>query len=159
MVSDIAFPGDPRLLVPDQGAVFIFCSKAGRKQWVTVRCPIAMGLLRRLSRGRRPSDYLFPDLRTSMLSRFRQAQVGIGLKKAPFVIHSLRHGGASYDYIRGLPITRIILRGRWGGLKVSRQYIQESQALVLELHIPRRARRAVKLYAHSDEVVKFYLDL
>lgn len=157
-VSDVSFPGDPRLQVPGLGAVFIFNTKAGRKQWVPVRCPLAIGLLRALVWGRRPSDFLFGPDRHGLLAGFRFGQrcLGIGGR---FVMHSLRHGGASYDFIRGVPMDKIIIRGRWSGLAVTRRYIQESQALVLELSVPQAALAKVKLYTESEAVTRRWLGL
>ena len=74
-------------------------------------------------------------------------------------MHSLRHGGASYDLIRGVPMDKIIIRGRWSGLAVTRRYIQESQALVLELSVPQAALAKVKLYTESEAVTRRWLGL
>lgn len=157
-VSDIAFPGDPRLQVPGLGAVFIFSSKAGRKQWVPIRCILAIGLLRFLVRGRHPRDFLFGAARNDLLAVFRFGQRCLGIGEQ-FVMHSLRHGGASYDFIRGVPMNKIILRGRWSGLAVTRRYIQESQALVLELSVSRAALTRVELYTESETVTRRWLGL
>jgi len=74
-------------------------------------------------------------------------------------MHSLRHGGASYDFIRGVPMDKIIIRGRWSGLAVTRRYIQESQALVLELSVPQAVLAKVKLYTESEAVTRRWLGL
>ena len=47
-----AVPGDPPLQDAQHGSVHIFDQKAKRKQWVAIRCRLALGLLRRLVRRR-----------------------------------------------------------------------------------------------------------
>ena len=145
-VVDIAFPGDPRVQVDGVGSVFIFSTKAGRKQWVAIRCPLAMGLLRKLVTGRSGRSFLFGHSRFSLLDLFKRSQLWLGLRSAPFVMHSLRHGGASFDFINGMDIDKIIIRGRWSGLKVTRRYIQESQALVLAMALPQVALSRLSVY-------------
>jgi hypothetical protein len=54
---------------------------------------------------------------------------------------------------------KIIIRGRWSGLAVTRRYIQESQALVLELSVPQAALAKVKLYTESEAVTRRWLGL
>ena len=48
-----------------------------------------------------------------------------------FVPHSLRHGGASVDYISlgARRIEEILFRGRWASMQSTRHYIQQWPAL------------------------------
>ena len=158
-VSDIAFPGDPRLMVRSLAAVFLFSTKAGRKQWVSIRCALAVACLRRLVARRRPSDFLFGSYASCLLEGFKLAQETLGFHPPRFVMHSLRHGGASYDFLRGHSLDQIVLRGRWSGLPITRRYIQESQALTLEMDIPRSVQRKIEYFVPSDAVVRKWLGL
>ena len=152
-VRDIAFPGDPRLLVSGMAAVYIFTTKAGRKQWVQIRCQFAVAMLRKVCASRPRDSFLFGESRSVLLDLFRDAQLWLGLPSAVYVIHSLRHGGASYDFIAGvLSIDKVIIRGRWAGLPITRRYIQESQALVLALDMPPIVRRKIQWYLKSIEL-------
>ena len=45
-----------------------------------------------------------------------------------------------------MDIDKIIIRGRWSGLKVTRRYIQESQALVLAMALPQVALSRLSVY-------------
>ena len=54
-VRDVAFDGDPRLLLRGGragAAILLRSTKAGRDQWVTVRDPCVVALLRELVTGR-----------------------------------------------------------------------------------------------------------
>ena len=70
--------------------------------------------------------FLTPALRILLLDLFWDFQ-------RPFiVIHSFRHGGATHDHlVAEHSLTYILNRGRWSGLKVTKRYIQEGQALLL----------------------------
>ena len=51
-----------------------------------------------------------------------------------FVPHSLRHGGASCDYMAmgAVRLEDILHRGRWATIKSTRHYIQQGPALMAE---------------------------
>ena len=88
-----------------------------------------------------------------LITHYKAAQRRLGLTHAPFVRHSLRHGGATYDYGMGnLTIEDIMQRGRWAGLKATKRYIQEGQAFLQSLKFPtalkaRLARRPTDIEA------------
>ena len=82
--------------------------------------------------------------RSELLERFRWAQDQLGLE-TPFVVHSLRHGGATHDHSHGcLTIEEIMLRGRWSGLRVTKRYIQDAQALLMMGRVPSAVRHRVE---------------
>lgn len=51
-------------------------------------------------------------------------------------MHSLRHGGATHDFIRGMTIEWIMFRGRWASSKSARHYIQSGRAVMLSTAVP-----------------------
>jgi integrase len=137
---DVAFPGDARLMVARKGAVYLRKPKSGRPQFVQIRDPLAVRMLRRLSEGQgsvsgRHSVFELTNAR--LLRVFKQAQVRLGFQRALFVIHSVRHGSATHDFLHKiLDMNGVMHRGRWAGLPCTRIYIQESQAAVLGASFP-----------------------
>ena len=79
---------------------------------------------------------------------FYDAQVRLGWAGAdggvPFVPHSLRHGGASCDYLfnGARYLEDILFRGRWGSMQSTRHYIQQGPALMaaVSTRVPRWQR-------------------
>jgi hypothetical protein len=41
--------------------------------------------------------------------------------------HSLRHGGATHDYLKGMPFDDVMVRGRWAVTKSAVHYIQQGR--------------------------------
>ena len=98
-------------------------------------------LLNRVPEGR--DQFLFPS--TSQFRRcFKQACSYLGLSPA-YVPHSLRHGGATHDHLRGLTVEDILRLGRWASTKSARHYIQSGRALLLTMEIPHVAEMAALL--------------
>jgi integrase len=142
-VSDIALEGDVRSV--GGPALTLRFTKSGRPQHVAIRCQIALCLLPRIMKGRGGDTSLFGLKNDRLLSIFKRVQCSLGLDRHLFVVHSLRHGGATHDHVnKVLEMNDIMLRGRWSGLTVTRRYIQDAQALVLMKNLPERVVASVK---------------
>ena len=129
-VRDVSFVGNFAVLL-------LLDPKSGREQPVTTSSPFVIRCLRRLVRDRPDSDFLFGKHRRDLLPLFRQSQLWVGYSCPIFVIHSLRHGGATHDYVYSLrDLNGIMVHGRWAGLPVTRTYIHESQVLILQARAP-----------------------
>jgi hypothetical protein len=63
----------------------------------------------------------------------QQQSLGLDI---PYVPHSLRHGGATFDFMNGHSITDIMARGRWAATKSALRYIQEGRQLLMMNSIP-----------------------
>jgi hypothetical protein len=149
--GDVAFQGDPRLIVPGKGAVFLRKPKSGRPQWVEIRDVLVVDLLRVVVADCQHSTTLFGLSSASFLRLFVKAQVKLGLHDAPFRVHSCRHGGATHDFLtKALGLPEIMRRGRWSGMKTTLIYVQESQARVLSLRVSSSTRaRVAKFNKHA----------
>jgi len=53
-----------------------------------------------------------------------------------WVPHSIRHGAATYDFIRGVPFADIKARGRWTNDKVVHVYLQSGEIALNRLRLP-----------------------
>ena len=132
-VQDIALEGDPRILVPEGRALILLREpKAGRDQWVSVRDPCVIVMLRWIIKGRPPRHFIFSPIRDVMLPLLARAQGEMGYASPIFVMHSLRHGGACYDFLSSrCSFEQIKIRGRWSDFGITKRYLQESQARLL----------------------------
>ena len=133
--------------------------KTGNNQSVTVKRPVVQSLLFQWvnyvrARSGHERGRLFPDPMT-FRRLFAEAQdrlgwAGRGTSNAYFVPHSLRHGGASCDFIYSKrTLEEILLRGRWVSVMSTRRYIQQGPALMAEAmaEVPQWQREYGRLIA------------
>ena len=110
-------------------------TKTGVNQSVPVKDSVVEVLveyyLREYRHGSHPSSSLF-GLTTHQYRRaFHLACHSLGLAQFGFTPHSLRHGGATRDFLRERPLEEIILRGRWASSTSVRRYIQSGRMLLI----------------------------
>jgi integrase len=136
-VSDVAFPSDARL----GSASSISClrlrsTKTGANQWVEIRDPDVIVLLRHVVDGKRADDSVFGLSQREYRAIFHAAREALGLLAIPHVPHSCRHGGATRDFMLHGQLEAVLLRGRWKSTDSARTYVQSAQALLLAVDIP-----------------------
>lgn len=138
-LSDVADVGDCRMGSGFRGmALRLSKTKTGSNQWVTVRNPDVVFLVRqRLGsmRSRRRNARLFPFAAGTFRKHFKAACADLELSK-DYVPHSLRHGGATHDHLRGMTVEDIARHGRWASTKSARHYIQSGRAMLLTTSVP-----------------------
>lgn len=81
-------------------------------------------------------DRLFQFTANQFRTRFKPACANLGLS-SDYVPHSLRHGGATTDYMLGVPVADIKVRGRWRVLQTGEHYLQVGKALMASTRVPR----------------------
>ena len=137
--SDVADTGDRRLGSGHRGmALRLRKTKTGTNQWVTVRNPDVIALVRHRLQSmvsRRRNARLFPFAASTFRKHFKAACADLGLSK-DYVPHSLRHGGATHDHQLGMTVEDIARHGRWASTKSARHYIQSGRALLLINSVP-----------------------
>lgn len=143
---DVVLPGDSGLEDDVLPFVRLRRTKTGAEQSVSVRDPAVIRLLAVLCRHTADDDLLFPFsqrwLRTWFQFCLQQLQL-----HGDFGLHSLRHGGATRDYMRGAPVEEILFRGRWASTKTTRRYVQCTRARLLDQRLPRVLASAAKAAA------------
>ena len=102
---------------------------------VEVRCPQVKRLILQLKRITKPGERLFPWSRSTHLKWFKKACADLRLS-SDYVHHSLRHGGATRDYLEGMTIGDVMVRGRWAANKSAVHYIQQGRQLLMLHEIP-----------------------
>jgi integrase len=131
-VDDDARLGAPGVLLP------VLClrrTKTGVNQSVRVRDVRVATLLSGITDHTDSRSLLFPFTPVSFRLLLRRACSHLGLS-APYVPHSLRHGGATYMYRSGVPVDDIMHRGRWTSSKSVKRYIQDGEARLLRVSVP-----------------------
>jgi integrase len=138
--QDVSLPGDRRLgsvgMDPNSGHLRLRQTKTGTEQAVQIFDSSVLHLLAVICKSKKPSDRVFAFSSASLRNWFQAACRRLGLQQCGYVLHSLRHGGATRDFLRGVPIGDILSRGRWESNKTSRRYIQSGKALLLAVTIP-----------------------
>jgi len=136
--GDVADQGDPRVGAHFSGmALRLRQTKTGPNQWVILRSPSVVRMLRMHLRSSRlsPTASLFGVSSDVYRRRFKKVCAQLGLSDS-YVPHSLRHGGATALFLEGVGIEDIMLRGRWSSNKSARRYIQAGPSLLLQQQVP-----------------------
>jgi hypothetical protein len=60
----------------------------------------------------------------------------LGVGSIGFTPHSLRHGGATADFLRGLAVADIQFRGRWKCFESLFRYLQQAESLSIQQRLP-----------------------
>lgn len=146
--EDIAIGDDPRLGGADRNRVHIRLrhTKTGKNKGVEVWDAGVKHMLAMLVTLTPPGQRLFPFTASSYRTLLRSACATLGLS-TDYVPHSLRHGGATRDFLRGVPIADICVRGRWAHTKSAVGYIQSGRQLLLSMSIPPMVAQAAKSFA------------
>lgn len=122
------------------GFVHIPKAKTGTQQDVEVTDPDVawvVALARRTAAAH--GGRVFPHSEHSFRKRFGQCAASLGLP-ATIVPHSMRHGGATHDYVTGrLTTDQIRVRGRWKGEKAMHHYVGAMRSALANLHVPRQS--------------------
>jgi integrase len=140
LVGDVRIPADGRM-----GERYLHCAVHLRKTKTlnnlscTIRDPVIARLLHRCVIGRSKHERLFPFTAGVFRSRlFKPTVASLGLAQMGFVPHSLRHGGATHDYvIAGRSETEVVNRGRWASTASADRYMQTLAAVDLTYQVPR----------------------
>lgn len=132
---DIALQSDGRLGSAYTGmAIRLANTKTGPDQWVTVVSPTVCSLMQTYLAEHRfdPRDLVFPFTGSALRTLLRDVASRLDLPHITRISpHSLRHGGATCDFLRGRDINYIQHRGRWQSTKSVWRYIQQGACMLL----------------------------
>jgi len=127
-------------------AVCLARTKTGLNQSVSVDRPDVAAVLRAwvraLPRSATNDNPLVFAFSPDYLSRLMRAACStLGLGATSYVPHSLRHGGATADFLLTGSVERVQFRGRWKSLESVRTYVQTARALLAAQHVPAELNR------------------
>jgi integrase len=140
---DIIMPNDPRMGRAHVGmAVCLPRTKTGLNQSVALQNPVVAEILaqwvRRLGFRSASTELIFAFSPSHLRRLMQNACHSLGLGSTPYVPHSLRHGGATHDFLRTGSIEHVQFRGRWKSMESSRRYIQTARATLAKHQVPQR---------------------
>jgi integrase len=133
--EDVADVGDARVGVAHLPILRLAKTKRGSAQSVCLRDAGTVLLLRRLREGLAGGQRLFPFSASAFRRLFKSCCGALGLS-SKYVPHSLRHGGATHDFLNGMALEEILHRGRWSSTTSARHYIQGGRAALLAVRVP-----------------------
>lgn len=152
--SDVSFPDHVRSWAGAEATAAVDpvlrlrATKTGRDQSVTIRDPDVSKLLKIVVDETERGGLLFPYSPHQFRRLFKDSCKELGVGQVGFVLHSLRHGGATRDYQhRRLGLEDIMTRGRWASPKSAKRYIQLGVGLMLANDLPDEILNIVKLLA------------
>lgn len=116
-------------------------AKTGTEQWCEILRPSVRNIVRTHAATRLPGQPLFGFSSNEYRRFFKRTCAALGLSGS-YVPHSLRHGGGTFLFLLGMPMDRILIRGRWSERKSARIYIQRGRALLLSMSVPINVARA-----------------
>ena len=123
-------------------------SKTGINQSIIIYKGEWLRLTKQLIRSK-PKGSTLVDLRPDKFRQaFHSALLELGAADGRFTPHSLRHGGATWDYLQGSPIADIIVRGRWTQAKTASRYIQQGRAALVKLSLSSELRKRMRSVRH-----------
>ena len=136
-------PNDPRMGRAHTGmAVCLPRTKTGLNQSVALQDPVVADVLaewvHRLGLPSSSTECIFSFTPSHLRRLMQNACWSLGLGTTPYVPHSLRHGGATHDFLRTHSIEHVQFRGRWKSMESSRRYIQMARAMLTKHQVPQR---------------------
>ena len=152
--DDIALPGDFRLSdVPGTVAgLNIRESKTGSNQFVLLSDSHVVRLLQQYHTSAESSHarlFTFDRKRYQLLLNDACHFFGLnGLRVTP---HSCRIGGAYHDFMRGIPVENIAIKGRWSRVESIRHYLQNARGWMMQIAPSSEANARIKRKAKSLE--------
>lgn len=160
-LRDIVMPHDARMGRVHTGmAVILPKTKTGLNQSVNIQRRDVAKLLCswvRFMPAHTGSLALVFDFSPQWFGRLiRRCCVQLGFGHIPYVPHSLRHGGATADFLSSGDVESVHFRGRWKSIESLRTYIQTGRALLAAQQVPVRLNNLGILL--SDNIVAVLLD-
>jgi site-specific recombinase XerD len=145
------------VLLPSEtspGGIRLPVTKTGQDQSVIIRDESLWKLLRNvvmeLPDG---APRLFQMSYAKFQKYLAQGMRDTQLQHMSITAHSFRHGGASEDHLRGVPLADIIQRGRWRVQRTAEYYIQSGRALLLGSQVPANVRSRGDILAANHSLL------
>ena len=145
------------ILQNDILVVYLDKSKTGQHQSVIISNPHLITLFKLFAAARCQDEQRFFYV---SLHGYREALssvlVSLNAGNLGLTPHSLRHGGATHDFItESRSFEQIVARGRWQQEKSARNYLQAAKAIVLNLSIDADIRaRGSLMQQHPERLLK-----
>lgn len=107
--------------------------RTGKVQFVVVRTPAAVNLLRVAAERAQPTDHLCPYTYVQLQRLLKSLLAVASIPPARWSWYSFRRGGACHDFLLGANLERTMQRGRWSAVTSARVYIEEAVADLVDV--------------------------
>ena len=144
-ICDVLFAGDARLGSGIgshvHGTLRLNFTKTGRNQQVTILDARIAMLLHdwiehiKLIRGTDTTGLVFGLTSSKYRSIFHQSCTALGLSSIGYTPHSLRHGGCTYDHMKGMKVQDLMQRGRWRSQTALTIYVQAGSVFLFDTQL------------------------
>ena len=118
----------------------------GRSQFSTLDDQPTVAWLRWLCLDAPSPSLLWPGSRQAFVGHWKSSMERLGLTRHRFTVGSLRPGGATGLFLRGVEVARIKFKGRWRSEQALACYIQEAAPTLVWNHISAEAKTTFKLW-------------
>jgi integrase len=136
VVDDFAVGNDARLGLTDVSSICLHLrhTKTGPNKGVMMVNPHVKALVLFIIARKPPHHRVF----TFSASTYRRwlHRACFSLQLPSYTPHSFRHGAATHDFMHGMAMADILVRGRWVATKSASHYIQSGRQLMMLQHIP-----------------------
>lgn len=162
--ADVTIPHDERLGgdVHEKTTIHLRKTKTLDNLSCMVRDPVVARLLHRIVDSLpSPSSRIFPFSAGEYREFFFKGTLRrLGLDHLHFVPHSLRHGGATHDFvIEGQSLDYIKRRGRWASADSVGRYVQQLAAVDLTFKVPSKSdRQGAVFHEHLEYLMDLCID-
>ena len=155
---DIVLPHDSRMGSSHRTmAVRLPKTKTGLNQWVSLQNQEVAEILQAWMKLSHPdlvassssTDLVFPYPPSYFRKLLHSVKDVLGMSSTAYVPHSLRHGGATHDFLRGASIEQVMFRGRWAVMASARRYIQMGPALLAAQSVPQQVNELGAVFSRS----------
>lgn len=147
--SDMVYPGDPRLpasnVTGHSSGCVIRWAKTGLNQFVPLSDDVLLRQVRSLG-DTNSDDLLFGRSYSQLSDDLKACSTYFGHQSHHYTLHSLRHGGATNDFLSGVPLDSIILKGRWAQMRTCKRYLQAGQGLLAAASVSSSSKRLIRRY-------------
>ena len=141
-ICDVLFAGDARLGsaagTQVHGSLRLNFTKTGRNQQVTILDSRIAELLKqwiqylKTNVNNTSTSLVFGYTTSKYRSIFHQSCTALGFESVGYTPHSLRHGGCTYDHMRGVHVQDLMQRGRWRSQNALNTYIQSGSIFLFD---------------------------
>ena len=107
--------------------------RSGRVQFVVVRTPVAVALLREAADAASPDDHVCPYTYVQLQKLLKHLLAVVSIHPVRWSWYSFRRGGACHDFLLGGNLERTMQRGRWSAVTSARVYIEEAVADLVDV--------------------------
>lgn len=150
--NDICFANNARLsdFLANRAVYVVTDAKTGKIQFVPLSKQTLLRCLKRfICTIATSSGLLFHLPYTNVTASFHAALQHFHLTKQDYRLHSLRHCGATFEWLNNLRMENVMLKGTWEAENTCKRYLNAGKALLVCTTLSSRSTTHIERYASS----------